>query len=491
MENFGGKSTAYSVAAQELERTGVITAHPPMDQSAAKLSFDAKDSNISTESVSVPDSTQDDVTVPDSTPDDVSVREVVSPNDASAQESSSSDDVSAPDSTPDDVSVREVVSSNDTSVTGDLVLSSVVSDNFHEKQDEVILPKEESADPEITDTYQKPKVLKMLSPTNTPLPTPEYFESNVVLANTSILNIRSEASTAGENTTVIGKMFKNSYAFLIEDMGEWLKVQTGTIGECYISSEFSIKGYEAAVIADRDKAAYCTVTADLLNVRSGPGTIFAKIMALKKGKTYPVTLTQSTQDWLCVTLENGNKGYISSEFASVGFNYTPGLTNKEVIAYNHENQVKEVLARAQIFDLPKTKREARTMTDDEIYTFATIIQTEAGNQSYEGKLAVANVILNRIDSGRWGSTLSEVLFAPGQFTGADKTLMEREQKVGITDDCFKAVKEALSGVNNIGDFLFFQTIGSANRNKNGCYDILSYNKCYRIGDHYFYWRTWN
>ncbi len=439
MEYFGRKSTAYSVAAQGLERTGVITAFPLTDQGVTKLSFDAKDSKISTESVSV----------------------TVSPSPV------------------------------ETLVADEPEISPVVSLESVAVQDETLLSAEENAEPETADIYSETKVATRLSPTNTPIPTPEYFESNVVLSNTSLLNIRSEASTAGKDSTVIGKMFQNSYAFLIEDMGEWLKVKTGTIEECYISSEYSIKGYDAAVIADRDKAAYCTITADYLNVRSGPGTVYAKLTALKKGKTYPVTLTESTSSWLCITLENGKKGYISSEFASIGFNYTPGLTNKEVIAYNHDNQVKEVLARAQVFDLPKTKRDARSMTDDEIYTFATIIQTEAGNQSYEGKLAVANVILNRIDSGRWGSTLADVLFAPGQFTGADKGLMEREQKLGINDDCFKAVKEALSGVNNIGDFLFFQTIGSANRNKNGSYDILSYNKCYKIGDHYFYWRTWN
>ncbi len=58
-------------------------------------------------------------------------------------------------------------------------------------------------------------------------------------------------------------------------------------------------------------------------------------------------------------------------------------------------------------------------TKDELYLLAQIIQIEAGGQSYEGKLAVGNVVMNRVlCRGYPGSTITAVITAPGQFAYA-------------------------------------------------------------------------
>jgi len=46
---------------------------------------------------------------------------------------------------------------------------------------------------------------------------------------------------------------------------------------------------------------------------------------------------------------------------------------------------------------------------------ARTIVGEAANQPFEGQQAVANVILNRLNSGRFGGSISDVIFAPNQF----------------------------------------------------------------------------
>ena len=46
---------------------------------------------------------------------------------------------------------------------------------------------------------------------------------------------------------------------------------------------------------------------------------------------------------------------------------------------------------------------------------ASTIYLEARNQSLDGQRAVAEVALRRLDSGRWGDSLSEVVTAPKQF----------------------------------------------------------------------------
>lgn len=47
---------------------------------------------------------------------------------------------------------------------------------------------------------------------------------------------------------------------------------------------------------------------------------------------------------------------------------------------------------------------------------AAIIECEAGNQSYEGKLAVGSVVVNRVNSPRFANSISGVIYASGQFT---------------------------------------------------------------------------
>lgn len=48
---------------------------------------------------------------------------------------------------------------------------------------------------------------------------------------------------------------------------------------------------------------------------------------------------------------------------------------------------------------------------------ATNIYYEAGNQSFEGKVAVAQVTLNRLHDGRFGKTVCEVVYAKGLVSG--------------------------------------------------------------------------
>jgi spore germination cell wall hydrolase CwlJ-like protein len=47
----------------------------------------------------------------------------------------------------------------------------------------------------------------------------------------------------------------------------------------------------------------------------------------------------------------------------------------------------------------------------ELDCLATNIYYEAGNQSFEGKVAVAQVTLNRVADGRFGKTICEVVYA--------------------------------------------------------------------------------
>lgn len=94
---------------------------------------------------------------------------------------------------------------------------------------------------------------------------------------------------------------------------------------------------------------------------------------------------------------------------------------------------------------------------DEEFLLAVIIFCEAGNQSYEGKIAVGNVVLNRVVSPRFKqNTIEDVIRAPGQFQPVGMGWYDRELRKGtVNESCLQAARDALNGVNIVGDCLFF------------------------------------
>ena len=323
------------------------------------------------------------------------------------------------------------------------------------------------------------------TPTVSPTPVPVAYVPKFTLpAVTDNLNVRSGPGT---NHKVIGKLSAGCYAIILEeDQNGWTKISTGSIKEGYISSEYMFSPEEVKSMCDREKLVSATVATSALNVRTGPGTHYEATKQVKNGQNFPVLLEKSYEGWLAIQLNSDTIGYISEDYVKFSYNMDTGLTLEEIEEIKKQKAIEEAMKRARIYSVPESTRTPVTMTDDELYLFATVIYTEAGNQKYEGMLAVANVILNRIENGHWGTTLEDVLFAPGQFEGAKKEYIDRAQKKGIPDECYKAAKEALGGKNNIGDFIFFRTTSSANRTA----DYITYTTFYILEDHVFYKKNW-
>ena len=102
---------------------------------------------------------------------------------------------------------------------------------------------------------------------------------------------------------------------------------------------------------------------------------------------------------------------------------------------------------------------------------ASIIFCEAGNQPYEGQVAVGAVIMNRVKSAVYPNSISEVVYQSGQFgTAMTGWLDSVRYSAGYTPSAMQAAIDALSGSNPIGDCLYFDQGGMG----------------YQLGDHYFH-----
>lgn len=99
---------------------------------------------------------------------------------------------------------------------------------------------------------------------------------------------------------------------------------------------------------------------------------------------------------------------------------------------------------------------ASNVSESDRKLLAAIIYCEAGNQSMEGKIAVGNVVLNRVKSSRFPDTISEVIYQKGQFTPAGSGWLNSVlRKNSIPESCYEAADRALAGERPVGDSIYF------------------------------------
>ncbi len=114
---------------------------------------------------------------------------------------------------------------------------------------------------------------------------------------------------------------------------------------------------------------------------------------------------------------------------------------------------------------------ASSTGSDDTSLLAALIYCEAGNQSYEGMVAVGAVVMNRVYSSSFPNSISEVIYQSGQFTPASSGSLASALANGVPSACYDAAVAAINGENPIGSALYFNT-GSG--------------KGVKLGDHQFY-----
>ena len=119
---------------------------------------------------------------------------------------------------------------------------------------------------------------------------------------------------------------------------------------------------------------------------------------------------------------------------------------------------------------------------DSVYWLARIIQAESGAEPYRGKLAVGNVILNRVASTDFPNSIYGVIFDRKngvQFTPvANGTIYQTPSAESI-----RAAEECLRGTRVVGDCLYFFNSKTATK---ASWIVQNCRYYTSIGDHDFY-----
>lgn len=149
------------------------------------------------------------------------------------------------------------------------------------------------------------------------------------------VNIRSKANT---DSQVLGKLYNNSAAKILETVDDWYKVESGSVTG-YIKSDYLITGEEAEELMDNAYTRVAEVTATRLNVRNNARTSSPIISKVEKGQELQVLA--ELEDWIKVS--DGNvKGYVAADYVDLKTEL------KKAVSIEEEKEIAERIANNNI-----------------------------------------------------------------------------------------------------------------------------------------------
>lgn len=305
----------------------------------------------------------------------------------------------------------------------------------------------------------------------------ENIWDSFVMANVeNTLNVRvlpdEEASRAGY-------LYADCGGIVLERKDGWTKLESGElIG--WARDEYLLFGEEAEKEALLVGRMLARVTGETLRIRKEPSGDAAVLDLAARGEVLELVEEQELSfsdgitpegEWTAVDYEGGT-GYVSSDFIEAYFDYDRGETMEQVEARKAAQEAEKKSGRedgdsdsgTSLADPAQSARQnmgAIPACTDDLTLLAALIQCEAGNEIYEGQVAVGAVVVNRVRSGAYPNTLYDVIFASGQFGPAGSGMLSRLLQSGnVKASCMNAAAEALSGVTNVGGAVHFRRAGS-------------------------------
>lgn len=312
---------------------------------------------------------------------------------------------------------------------------------------------------------------------------PYKYENTFIVNVSEYLNVRSIPSTDGE---VVGKIYAGGGGQVVEKGAQWSKIISGNV-EGYINNDYAWFAQDAEAHMPEVCTMYGVSNADSLRVRKGPGTDWKVIATVNAGAEIQVIGFEG--DWAKVSYI-GTEAYIFAEYLETEYYIETGVTieeEQEAIRLEQERlaeeqrkaeeaeaarqqKIQNAIANSSLTETVQTS--AYNVSEEDAYLLACTVCAEAGYESYEGKLAVANIILNRLNGGAYGSTIYDVVYAKGQFSVVANGALNRVINNGPNAESLQAAKDALAGTNNVPRYTSFCSLSSANYDSYSEYSII-------------------
>ena len=310
-----------------------------------------------------------------------------------------------------------------------------------------------------------------------------------------MLDIHAEANTA---SAVIGQVMEDGHVAILAKYNDWVQIQAGEIAgwvpaenlvETEISNEEAVAANEQ-VIAERTGA---TASEDefFAEEEVQQDETAALQAEASKAAQNEIEEVQAAEEAARIEAEAQAKA-AAEEAAQLEAEAQAKTAAEEAARLEAEAQAKaaaeetarleaEAQAKAAAEEAARIEAEAQAkaaeeaarlaaeaqqaalaaqtaaISTEELKLLANIIYCEAGSESYVGKVAVGNVIMNRVKSASQPNTITEVVYAKGQFSPVRNGSLQRALSSDKADAaCYQAAIEALAGAQPVGGKLFFR-----------------------------------
>ncbi|MBS6917849.1 cell wall hydrolase [Gallintestinimicrobium sp.] len=310
-----------------------------------------------------------------------------------------------------------------------------------------------------------------------------------------MLDIHAEANTA---SAVVGQVMEDGHVAILAKYNDWVQIQAGEIAgwvpaenlvETEISNEEAVAANEQ-VIAERTGA---TASEDefFAEEEVQQDETAALQAEASKAAQNEIEEVQAAEEAARLEAEAQAKA-AAAEAAQLEAEAQAKAAAEEAARLEAEAQAKaaaeetarleaEAQAKAAAEEAARIEAEAQAkaaeeaarlaaeaqqaalaaqtaaISTEELKLLANIIYCEAGSESYIGKVAVGNVIMNRVKSASQPNTITEVVYAKGQFSPVRNGSLQRALSSDKADAaCYQAAIEALAGAQPVGGKLFFR-----------------------------------
>lgn len=137
------------------------------------------------------------------------------------------------------------------------------------------------------------------------------------------VNIRRKP---GEESEIVGKLYNNSAATIIEKEGDWYKIKSGSVNG-YIKADYLITGEAAQELEKKLGTRVAKVKTATLNVRKQPNTNATIITQIPKGDEFEVNKEQG--EWIEIILSGNQIGYVATMYVDLTTKFEEAVSIEE------------------------------------------------------------------------------------------------------------------------------------------------------------------
>lgn len=246
---------------------------------------------------------------------------------------------------------------------------------------------------------------------------------------------------------VIGTLTEDMIVTILEQDADRALIQSGYVSG-YVDADRLLRGETAKEQAD--KVCPEQVLTDVTGTEGYRTTAGKEILCYLQQR-YSYDIIEKMSGWYRISIDYFGEVYVDSSKVKL-------VRKTKLAGLKHEQDTAEMY------------REIET-SEAERECLAAIVWCEAGNDPFDGQVAVASTVFNRMDSSLFPDTVESVIRQSGQFIPVEIGWYDEVLKntAVIPASCFEAVDYVLQGNRSV-DTLYFNQAGAGEE----------------IGSHWFY-----